>query len=115
VNGLIGKTLSAYQILEQIGRGGMATVYKAYQPSLDRYVAVKVLPAHLTADASFTRRFRREAHAGAKLEHPHVLAVHDFGQEEDLSYIVMCYVEAGTLKDLVGQPLELGQITDLIN
>ena len=115
MDGLIGKTLGPYRILERIGRGGMATVYKAYQPSLDRDVAVKVLPAHLSEEASFAKRFQREARAVAKLEHPHILAVYDSGQEGDLSFIVMRYVEAGTLKDVIGSPLELGYIADLIS
>jgi len=112
---LTGKTLGSYRILEQIGRGGMATVYKAYQPSLDRYIAMKILPPQLSLESGFSKRFRREAHSVAKLEHPHILAVHDFGQEEDLSYIVMPYVDAGTLKDLMGQPLDPLQIVDLIS
>src|SRR3990172_1076957 len=92
----------------------MAVVYKAYQPSLDRYVALKVLPAHLTDEPGFAERFRREARAVAKLEHPHILAVHDYGQEGDLTYIAMRYVEGGTLKDLLGEPLELPLVVDLI-
>ena len=111
---LTGNTLGSYRILEQIGRGGMATVYKAYQPSLDRYIAVKILPPQLSLEPGFSKRFGREARSVAKLEHPHILAVHDFGQEEDLSYIVMPYVDAGTLKDLMGQPLHPSQIADLI-
>ena len=111
---LIGQTIDGYQILEQIGQGGMATVYKAYQPSLDRYVAVKVLPGHLSQEPGFTQRFKREAKAVAKLEHPHILHIHDFGQEDELSYITMRYVDAGTLKDLMDRPLDLRRISDLI-
>ena len=111
---MIGTTLGPYRIVERLGRGGMAAVYKAYQPSLDRYVAVKVLPSHLTDEPGFAERFRREARAVAKLEHPHILAVHDYGQEGDLTYIAMRYVEGGTLKDLLGKPLELPRVVDLI-
>jgi len=110
----IGMTLGPYRILERIGRGGMATVHKAYQPALDRYVALKVLPAHLTDEPGFAERFRREARAVAKLEHPHILPIHDYGQEGELTYIAMRYVEGGTLKDLLGKPLELRLIVDLI-
>src|SRR3990172_3192350 len=92
----------------------MAVVYKAYQPSLDRYVALKVLPAHLTDEPGFAERFRREARAVAKLEHPHILAVHDYGQEGDLTYIAMRYVDGGTLKDLLGKALVLPLIVELI-
>ena len=107
MDALIGKTLGPYRILEKIGRGGMAAVYKAYQPSLDRNVAVKVLPALLAEEPSFTQRFRREARAVGKLKHPHILAVYDFGQEEDLSYIAMPLVETGTLKGIMGKPMRL--------
>ncbi|UCF61633.1 MAG: protein kinase, partial [Anaerolineaceae bacterium] len=100
MDGLIGKTIGGYQILEQIGEGGMATVYKAYQPSLDRYVAVKILPRHLSLEPGFSKRFNREARAVAQLEHPHILPIYDSGTEEGLSYIVMRYIDAGTLKDL---------------
>ena len=70
---MIGTNLGPYRILEKLGRGGMATVYKAYQPSLDRQVAIKVLRAHLTDEPNFSQRFKREAQAVAKLEHPHIL------------------------------------------
>ena len=115
MDGLIGKTIGGYQILEQIGEGGMATVFKAYQPSLDRYVAVKILPRHLSQEPGFSKRFNREARAVAKLEHPHILPIYDSGMEEGLSYIVMRYIDAGTLKDLMEQPLSLKQISDLID
>ena len=111
---MAGRTVGAYRIIEQIGVGGMATVYKAYHPALDREVAVKILPAHLAADPTFFERFRREARAVAKLEHPHILPVHDFGQEGNLSYLVMRYVPAGTLKQALAQPLDLARVVNLI-
>jgi hypothetical protein len=114
MNKLIGQNLGQYRILEQLGKGGMATVYKAYQPSLDRYVAVKVLPPYFAHEAGFAERFTREARAVAKLEHPHILPIHDFGQEGDLSYIVMKYVEAGTLKEMLGQPINPRQASGII-
>ena len=98
MNKLIGQNLGQYRILEQLGKGGMATVYKAYQPSLDRYVAIKVLPPYFAHETGFAERFTREARAVAKLEHPHILPIHDFGQEGDLSYIVMKYVEGRTVR-----------------
>jgi serine/threonine protein kinase len=112
---LVGQTLGQYRLIERIGRGGMATVYKAYQPSLDRYVAVKVLPTYLAHDPDFAARFRREARAIAKLNHPHILPVHDYGQEGELSYIVMRYVEGGTLKKILGQPLALDRTVDILS
>ncbi|HID64987.1 MAG TPA: serine/threonine protein kinase, partial [Anaerolineae bacterium] len=99
MSNLIGQTLGPYRIIEQIGVGGMATVYKAYQPAMDRYVAIKVLPALVSRDPAFLKRFRREAKVVAKLEHKHILPVHDYGEQEGLTYLVMRYVEAGTLKD----------------
>jgi ligand-binding sensor domain-containing protein len=105
----IGKTLGPYQILEQVGQGGMATVFRAYQPSMDRYVAVKILPRHLSEDKSFVGRFSQEARTLARLQHPHILPVHDYGEEDGLTYLVMRYVQAGTLKDLIARqgPLPL--------
>jgi serine/threonine protein kinase len=111
---LAGQTLGHYQLLERIGRGGMATVYKAYQPSLDRYVAVKVLPTYLARDASFAARFQREARAIARLNHTNVLPVYDSGQEGDLNYIVMRYVEGGTLKEMLGKPLDLETTVEIM-
>lgn len=114
---MIGKTLGQYQLIEQIGKGGMATVYKAYQPGLDRYVAVKILPAYFAHEPDFAARFTREAQAIAKLDHPHILPVYDFGKQKDISYIVMKYVPAGTLHDRLGtpmSPLEAAKIIDQV-
>jgi photosystem II stability/assembly factor-like uncharacterized protein len=112
---LIGKTLGAYRILEQVGVGGMATIYKAYQPSMDRYVAVKVLPHYLAQDRDFVKRFQREARAIAKLEHAHILPVHDYGEADGVTYIAMRYVDAGTLKQhLAHGPLSLEEISRLV-
>jgi serine/threonine-protein kinase len=83
----------------------MADVYKAYQPGLDRYVAIKILPEYFLRDETFLARFQREAKAIAKLSHSHVLPVYDFGQQDNLTDIVMQYVEAGTLQDMLGEPL----------
>ncbi len=88
-----------YTILEEIGRGGMATVYKAAQPAVNRLVAVKVLPAQFAADASFYERFENEARLIAGLEHPRILPVYDFGRHRGQTYLVMRYVEGGTLFD----------------
>jgi ligand-binding sensor domain-containing protein len=112
----IGKTIGQYQVLEQIGRGGMATVFKAYQPSMDRYVAIKILPSHFTEDESFVGRFAQEARALARLEHPHILPVHDYGEQEGTTYLVMRYVRAGTLKDLITRegPLDLKEVARVL-
>lgn len=115
MNGLIGQSLGGYRITAQIGRGGMATVYKAYQPSLDRYVAVKVLPPYYAEqDPSFLKRFEREAKAIASLRHPNILIVMDHGEQDGTTYIVMEYVESGTLSDLMGKPLPPAQMARLV-
>ena len=99
MNNLIGQHLGPYRIMEQIGVGGMATVYKAYQPAMDRYVAIKVIASHFAQDQVFLRRFRREARAVAQLEHAHILPVYDYGEDAGRHYLVLRYMEAGTLKD----------------
>lgn len=111
---LIGKTIGQYQIVEQIGLGGMATVFKAYQPSIDRYVAVKILPKHLAQDPNFVKRFEHEAKAIAALEHPHILPVHDFGTAEGYTYMVMRYVEGGTLADHMGKPIANERVVEIV-
>jgi serine/threonine protein kinase len=100
---LTSKTIGNYEILEEIGRGGMAVVYRAYQPSLNRYVAIKVLPPQFSLDQQFVQRFQREARAAASLRHPNIVVIHDVGQQEGLYYIVMEYLEGRTLKQLVEQ------------
>src|SRR5574341_674292 len=112
---LIGKTLGSYRIIEQIGVGGMATVYKAYQPSMDRDVAIKILPHYFSQDAEFAKRFQREARAIARLEHAHILPVYDYGEADDITYIAMRYVQAGTLKERIAEgPLPLDELNRLV-
>ena len=110
-----GQTLGPYRILSQIGQGGMATVYKAYQPSMDRNVAVKVLPGQLAQSPEFTQRFQQEARIIARLEHAHILPVFDYGESEGITYFVMRLLDAGTLKDKMqdGRPLSLSEIDRL--
>ena len=107
-----GQMLGPYRIISQIGKGGMATVYKAYQPSVDRYVAIKVLPSQLAESQEFATRFHQEARIIAKLEHPHILPVFDYGESDGVAYFVMRYLEAGTLRDRMeaGRPLPLHEI-----
>lgn len=100
---MIGRTLGGYQIIEQIGMGGMATVYKAYDASTDRYVALKTLPQQYSQDPTFVERFRREARAIAKLEHLHILPVHAYGEDDGVAYLVMRYLPAGTLTSRIRQ------------
>ena len=112
---LIGKTLGQYQIVEAIGHGGMASVFKARQPALDRFVAVKVLLPHQASTQQFRERFNREAKAVAQLNHPNILPVIDYGQDDDLNYIVMKYVPGGTLADRLKQPIDLVTTAQLIS
>ena len=97
----IGKTIGAYEIIAEVGRGGMAVVYKAYQRALDRYVAIKVLPPQFTFDPEFIRRFALEARAAAKLKHPNIVTIYDVGEQNGLHYIVQEFVEGITLADLI--------------
>jgi serine/threonine protein kinase len=88
------------EILELIGRGGMGAVYKARQPSLDRLVALKILPPGVAADAGFAERFTREARALARLSHPNIVVVYDFGQAAGMPFFVMEYVDGPNLREL---------------
>src|SRR3954468_19138572 len=96
---LVGKRLGQYEILNVLGQGGMAVVYKAHQESMDRDVAIKVIGGQLVDNPDFVTRFQREAKLIAKLQHPHVLPVYDFGKEESLLFLVMRLVEGGSLDD----------------
>src|SRR5690349_3039943 len=100
---MIGKKLRAYEITEEICSGGMATVFRAYQPSMDRHVAIKVIRSTILHDLGPRERFQREARLIARLEHPHLLPVYDFDGEHDPPYIVMRYLEGGTLKQVQQQ------------
>ncbi len=115
INSLVGKSLGQFRIVERIGAGGMATVFKAYQPTLDRYVAVKVLPAYHARDPIFVKRFTQEARSVAKLAHPNIVQIHDFGEQENITYIVMEYVDGGTLKDrLRERPVSVPEAVDCV-
>jgi len=99
---LVGKTLgNRYEMLEQVGIGGMATVYKARCNLLNRFVAVKVLKDEFSKDAEFVKRFRAEAQSAASLAHPNIVSVYDVGEENGINYIVMEYLEGDTLKDFI--------------
>ncbi len=97
MNNLIGKTLGQYEIISLIGRGGMASVFLARQRSIGRTVAVKVLPHHLLNDETFLKRFQREVQAVSRMQHPRIIPVHDYGEDEGVPYIVMAYIEGGSL------------------
>lgn len=112
---MIGQRISGrYQILEAIGGGGMANVYKALDVILDRFVAVKVLQPQFSDDEQFIKRFRREAQAATSLAHPNVVNIFDVGEEGNIYYIVMEYVEGQTLKELIQSngPLPVEEAVD---
>ena len=96
---LTGKTIGKYQIVEHLGRGGMAEVYKAYQPGLDRYVAIKLMHSFLADEKDFLGRFQREAKAVARLRHANIVQVHDFDVAEGVYYMVMEFIDGYTLKE----------------
>jgi tRNA A-37 threonylcarbamoyl transferase component Bud32 len=91
------------EILKFLGQGGMGAVYKARQPKLDRLVAVKVLPPEWGKDPAFAERFAREAKALARLNHPHIVAVHDFGESDGLFYLIMEYVDGANLRHVMNE------------
>ena len=113
--GLEGVSIGQYQIIGQTGRGRMATVYKAYQPNLDRYVAVKVLTPDLAETEGFVARFEREAKAVARLRHRNILTVFDYGRQGDLFYLVTEYVRGGTLRGTMGWPQDLGYAASIVS
>jgi len=103
---LLGRNFGGYEILEEIGRGGMAVVYKARQISMNRIVALKVLPRQFIHDKTFRARFEREVSIVAKLEHRAIVPVHDYGEIDELPFIVMRYMDSGSVDDrLIQGPL----------
>ncbi len=93
-----GTRLGPYEILAQIGAGGMGEVYRAKDTRLDRLVAIKILPAHLSANSTLKQRFEREARTVSSLNHPNICTVHDIGQQNGIDYLVMEFIEGETLQ-----------------
>ena len=105
---MIGKMLgNRYEILEKLGGGGMAIVYKARDTSLGRYVTLKILRPEFTSDEEFIKRFKREATAVARLSHPNIVSIHDVGQEDGVHYLVMEYIQGDNLKNFIRQKGQL--------
>lgn len=98
---MIGTKLGFYEIVEQIGQGGMATVYRAYFPPMNRFIAIKIIAWSISGDSQAVERFQNEARLITRLEHPHLLQVYDYNCLNDPPYIVMRYLEGGTLWDLL--------------
>src|SRR3970040_114779 len=106
-----GTMLGPYEILSQIGAGGMGEVYKARDPRLNRIVAIKTLPAHLADRAELRERFKREAETIANLKHPNICVLYDIGEDNGTHYLVMEYLEGETLAQrLMKGPLPLAQV-----
>jgi len=106
-----GENVGAYRIAKQLGQGGMATVFKAYHPALDRYVAIKVMHPAFTGDPNFLARFQREARIVAKLDHPHIIPIYDFAEHRGHPYLVMRFIEGETLKARMERgPLEIHEV-----
>lgn len=114
---LIGHTIDRYHILEQLGRGGMATVYKAYDTRLERDVAIKIIRREAFPAENYDRilkRFEREAKAMAKLSHPNIVKVHDYGEHNGLPYLVLEYLPGGSIKKYLGQSMDWRNAAKLI-
>ena len=113
---LTGQDIGRYHIIEQLGQGGMAVVYKAYDTRLDREVAIKVIRmVNLTPDVvgQMLKRFEREAKSLARLEHPNIIPIHDFGEHDGSPYLVMRYISGGTLKNQTGKAVPYPQAAQL--
>jgi len=112
----LGKSLGRYHVLEKLGQGGMAAVYKAFDTTLERYVAVKVILPYAEYSDQFLARFNREALTLANLTHPNILKIFDYGEYENHPYLVMEYIANGTLKDwLTGNPISWQRSAQLLS
>jgi serine/threonine protein kinase len=116
MNNISGQNLGRYHIIEPLGQGGMASIFKAYDTTLERYVAIKVIRTDITdaGDAEFLMRFKREARALAHLDHPYILKVLDYGEQDGTPYLVMPFEPGGTLKEKMGQPIPYQQAAVLL-
>lgn len=113
---VIGESIGPYTIEEQLGQGGMATVYKAYHPALDRYVAIKVMDAALSKERDFIERFKREAKVIARLDNAHIVPVYDFDEHNGQPYIVLKLIDGQTLRDrMKNAPLTKNEILQVVN
>lgn len=110
-----GETIGPYRIIAQLGQGGMATVFKAYHPALDRFVALKAMHPAFLEEPNFLARFQREARLVAQLEHPHIVPIYDFSEHEGRPFLVMKFIDGETLKARLSRgPLEPDEVRRVV-
>lgn len=113
---MVSKTIARYEIQSELGRGGMAAVYLAYDPNFRRNVAIKLISGNLQENLVFRERFEREAHLIAKIEHPAIVPVYDYGEQDDQLYLVMRYMPGGALTNKIREGVStLGYSTQIIS
>src|ERR671933_1769517 len=110
VDWLVGRVLGRYQVEALLGQGGMSAVYTATDPAFRRVVAIKVLKPGVARDPELNARFLREARSMARLQHPHILPVYDVGEQDGNVFLVMQYVDGGSLHDQLAAQRRAGQL-----
>jgi serine/threonine protein kinase len=111
----VGHIVGGCRVIRSLGRGGMSSIYLAYQESVNRDVVLKVLPDSLTGDPTFMTRFSTEVATTVRLQHPHIVPIYDYGEQDGLPYIVMAYLPGGSVDDLIAEgPLSLDETARIV-